>query len=65
MTITCAIGCLSTSSATNVGEDTISLADAKHIGCEIIDWFYDAGVWATCEVSKHPRLHHHARSRRW
>ena len=32
----------------------ISLADAKHIGCEIIDWFYDTGVSGDLEVSERP-----------
>ena len=31
-----------------------NLADAKHIGCEIIDWFYDAGVSGDLEVSERP-----------
>ena len=32
----------------------ISLADAKHIGCEIINWFYDAGVSGDLEVLERP-----------
>jgi DNA invertase Pin-like site-specific DNA recombinase len=62
MTVTHAIGYLRTSSATNVGEDKDSdkrqraaiLAAARRIGCEITDWFYDAGVSGDVEVSERP-----------
>jgi hypothetical protein len=45
---------------TNVGEDKDSdkrqraaiLAGARRIGCEITDWFYDAGVSGDVEVSE-------------
>ena len=60
--LTHAIGYLRTSSArrTNVGEDKDSdkrqraaiLAGARRIGCEITDWFYDAGVSGDVEVSE-------------
>jgi DNA invertase Pin-like site-specific DNA recombinase len=32
----------------------ISLADAKPVGREIINWFYDAGVSGDLEVSERP-----------
>ena len=62
MAIIHAIGYLRTSSATNVGEDKDSdkrqraaiVAGARRIGCEIIDWFYDAGVSGDLEVSARP-----------
>jgi DNA invertase Pin-like site-specific DNA recombinase len=57
-----AIGYLRTSSATNVGEDKDSeprqraaiLAGARRLGCEIVEWFYDAGVSGDIEVSERP-----------
>lgn len=59
---TLAVGYLRTSSLTNVGEDKDSdqrqraaiLGGAKRMGCEIVDWFYDAGVSGDLEVSERP-----------
>jgi DNA invertase Pin-like site-specific DNA recombinase len=55
---TTALGYLRTSSATNVGEDKDSeprqraaiLAGAKRAGCEIVDWFYDAGISGDVDI---------------
>ena len=57
-----AIGYLRTSSATNVGEDKDSeprqraavLAGARRLGCEIVEWFYDAGISGDVPVSDRP-----------
>jgi DNA invertase Pin-like site-specific DNA recombinase len=57
-----AIGYLRTSSATNVGDDKDSeprqqaaiLAGASRLGCEVVEWFYDAGVSGDVEVSDRP-----------
>ena len=59
---TTALGYLRTSSATNVGEDKDSdkrqraaiLAGAHRMGCEVVDWFYDAGVSGDVQVSERP-----------
>jgi DNA invertase Pin-like site-specific DNA recombinase len=62
MSATHAIGYLRTSSATNVGEDKDSeprqraaiLAGARRLGCEIVEWFYDAGISGDVPVNERP-----------